>query len=107
DQNTDKTLERTEDRAVQHNGRLTRSIFRHKLGVQTGWHRKVHLNGSALPNPAYAILQRELDFRTVKRTLSRQQLPSQAFRIQSISQCFLGFIPDFITAYALFRARGN
>ena len=107
DQDADKALERAKGGTVQHNRRFALAMFIHIFGAQSARHGEVYLDGAALPYPANAIFQGELDFRAVKCPFTRQLFPGEIFGIQGIAQGFFCLVPDFIGANPFFRASGE
>ena len=103
DQNPDKALEGTENRAVQHHRMLTAVVLADVFGTQTHRQVEIELQGTTLPDPTQAILQGEFDLRPVERTLTRLQVIRQPGTVQRGSQGRLGAIPQIIGAHTLVR----
>ena len=69
-EDADKTLERADDRTVQHDRMPARVVFSHILGAQPLRHVEVNLHGAALPGAPQRVLQRVLNLRAVESTVS-------------------------------------
>ncbi|MOA19847.1 hypothetical protein D3C78_1402540 [compost metagenome] len=104
DEDTDETLEGTEHCTVQHHRVLATVVLADILGTEANRQVEVELQGTALPDSPQAILQRELDLRTVEGTFARLQLPRQTGVVQRGLQRSLGAIPQVVGADALLRA---
>ena len=100
DENPYKPLEGAEHRAVQHHRHLPTAVLCNVLRIQSTRHRKIDLNGSALPHSTQTIFQRKLDFWAVEGTLARQHLPTKSFKVEGICQGFFCPIPNLIVAGA-------
>jgi hypothetical protein len=105
DQDADEALHRADDRAVQHHRHLAGVVFRNIFGAQAARHREVDLHGADLPRTAEAVLQVVLDLRAVEGALARQLGPLHAAAAQGRTQRFLGLVPDFVGADAVFRTQ--
>lgn len=101
DENSDETLERTEDCTVQHHGMLAAVVFGNEFGAQTDRQVEIELQGTTLPDAAQAIFQRELDLRPVEGTFARLQVVRQAGAVEGGGQCSFGAIPQLIGTDAL------
>ena len=89
---------------MQHHRYLPRTVFGNILGIQSPWHRKIHLYRAALPDSANTVFQGELDFRPIKGAFAGQQVPFKSFGIQRGGQRGLRLIPIRITTHSLFWA---
>ena len=105
DQDADKTLQRAEDGAVQHDRCVAGVVLANVFGTETLRHGKVDLDRSALPGAADGVLDMEFDLRAVERAFARQFVPFEAGCSQPFAQCKFRLVPDFVVANALFWAQ--
>ena len=104
DQNTDKTLQRAENRAVQHHRHLLAVVLGNIGRIETPRHGEIELNGTQLPDPVQAVTQRKFNLGPVKGTLTRLQFPVKPFVVECIFQRLLGAIPHLVITNPLLRA---
>ncbi|MNS68801.1 hypothetical protein D3C72_1020910 [compost metagenome] len=104
-QDAQEALERTQNRAVQHDRALARVVLRDVLGTQALRQHQVKLQRAALPRTADRVLDVVFHLRAVERALARQLFPFHAARAQRQAQAFLGVVPDLVRAGALFGAQ--
>jgi len=96
DQNPDETLERTEDRTVQHDRMLAAVVFGDVFGTKTHWQVEIELQSTTLPNATEAIFQREFNLRTIESALTRLQIVRKARTIKGCGQGRFGAIPQLV-----------
>ena len=96
DQNPDETLERTEDRTVQHHRVLAAIVFGDVFGSQTHRQVEIELQGTTLPHATEAIFQREFNLRTVEGALAWLQVVRKARTIKGCGQRSFGAIPKLV-----------
>src|SRR5438445_10683682 len=100
DQDTDKTLHRTDYGPMQHHRMATLAVLVDVFGTEAARHHEVDLHRAELPGAADRIAQVVFDLRAVERALARQFLPFDAGRAQGRAQCVLGLVPGRIVAEA-------
>ena len=96
DQDTDEALERTHDRAVQHDGTVALAIFSHEFGIEALGQVGVDLNRAALPFAAQRVLQRVLDLGAVEGTFTGQIFELATRSTQTFGQRVLCLVPAFV-----------
>ena len=96
DQNTNETLQRADDGAVQHDGAMALAILAHEFRIETLGHVRVHLDRSALPFATQRIFQGVLDLRAVEGAFARLQFVCQLFGFECGDQCALTYV--FVSA---------
>ena len=92
-QNSDKSLQRTQDGTMQHHRHLACTVFADIRGIKALWQGKIELDSAALPNPTNGVFQGKFDFGAVKRAFPRLQIPLQAFTVECLLQGVLSFVP--------------
>src|SRR5690606_30129948 len=107
DQNSDETLERPQNRTVQHDRMLAIIVFADVFSAESDRQVEIELQGTALPDATQAVLERKLDLRTVESRLTRLQIVRQSSGIQRSGQRSLGTNPQLVGTHTLFRTRGE
>src|SRR6185437_14154229 len=102
--NADETFQRAKNCAVQHHRHSTDIILSHKFCFQPLWHGKIQLQGATLPHTAYAVLERELDFRAIKSAFAKLQIPTELLIVQRRLQGSFCPVPLFFRTDSLYRA---
>ena len=92
---------------MQHQRGLAGIILGHVFRTQPFGQVGIELYRAALPQTPQAVLQREFDFRPVKRALSGQILKRQLVLIECRSQRCFRLVPVRIRSDPLFRAGGQ
>src|SRR5699024_2648261 len=64
-------------------------------------------NGATLPVATNGIRQGVFDLGAIEGTLAWRQLVLAACLLETLNERLLGLVPDGVTAYAFFRARGH
>ena len=84
DQHANETLERTQNRAMQHHRRNALIVSVDKLGAQALRHREINLNRAALPVASDGVFERVLNLGAIKGAFTGRYFkvttcPPQAF----------------------------
>ena len=100
DEDADESLERAEDGAMQHHGRVLVAVFADIGRAEPAGHVQVDLQRAALPVAADGIAQHEFELGSVERALTRVVGVGEAGRLQRLQERRLGLVPDGILADA-------
>ena len=107
DQDADKAFERSQDRAVQHDGAVFLAVLADIRRVQPFGQHEIHLQGAALPVAADGVAQHEFELGAVKRAFARVQRIVQPRRLDRFGQCCFGTVPYGVLAGAGFGPVGK
>ena len=103
DHDADKTFERSQNRAMQHDWTMFRAVCTDVIRVQTFRQNKVHLQGATLPITTNRVGQNKLKLWPIKSTFARVEFKLISSGLGRGFQRTLGFGPDVVLASAGFR----
>src|ERR1700688_3239510 len=107
EQYAEEALERTEDRPMQHQRRLSLAVLVDVMGTEPRGQVQVHLQGAALPVAPDRIAQHELQLRSIEGALARVQRVFNAGGPGGLLERRLRLVPDRIAPDALGRPVGE
>ncbi len=102
DKNTDETLYRTHDGTMYHHRSLTLVILIDVFKVKALGHLEIELYGCQLPGTSEGVTDADIDFRTVKRTVTGIQLVINLISFQRFGKPFFGSTPECGIAHCIF-----
>ena len=105
--NTDKALNGTIYYTVNHNWTMLLAILTDISQIKLLWQLHIQLNGTALPGTTNRILQMEVDFWTIERTITLVDNIVQSTMIQGILQAIGSQLPHFIGTHGVLRTGGQ
>ena len=106
DQNPHEPLHRAQDGPVDHHGRLFRVILCNVGQLEPLRHGEIELERAELPGTFQAILDMEVDLRSVERPIALVDLERDLLMLQSRLEGVGASPPDFIRADVILRLGG-
>src|SRR5438876_1173009 len=101
----DEPLEGAEDRAVDHDGALRRSVGVDVLEREAVGLREVDLDGRELPAAPERVQNVDVDFGPVERSVARVEVIREPIRLQRVVQGPLGRLPLLVRPHRFRRPR--
>jgi hypothetical protein len=107
-QNTDKTLNAAKDHTVNHDGPVFFTVGTNVIDIKTLRHLEIKLNGTALPGPANAVFQVEINFGAVEGAVTFvyfiRAVPGV---VKCLPQGIGCQVPFFLCSHGIFRTSGQ
>lgn len=103
----EEALEGAEDSAVDHNWAVWLSLAVDILEVEALWELEVELDGGELMAAAEAVLNEDIDLRTIESGLSWSLLEATAGLDESTTEHIGGLLPDSEIAHVLLHVDGG
>ena len=98
DEDAEESLERAEERAVDHDGLMTLAVFADVFELETRGEIEVELHGGELPEAAEDVDEFDVDFGAVEGGFAGDGFVGDAFRLEHGVERANGQVPIFVGA---------